>query len=717
MTLRSNKNAAFAFSALAIGMATMTVPAYAAQMQGISATQTSASVTQLRVAFDGQPSMPVAYQQVGSNQLVLDFNQTSMGAVPRSTAVNTGVVNNVTALSNGSVVRLMVDLKNAANYSSRIEGNQLVLDIVDLGVSTPMAPATAPQTMHVQVNPLLVPSNAQNNRGSFDGVSAVKYSASKAGGGDVAIALTNEVVPVDVQRQGNKIVVRTTGATIPRHLLQRINVGGLVTSIDSNNQGKNGVITINMSADYEYQAYQAGTSLNISVRPAKPLREPTLEEKVYKGEPLSMEFENVPVRTVLDVLARFTNINIVAGDDVQGDMTLRVINVPWDQVLDIILKSKDLGKRENGNVIIVGKAAALAEQEKRDLKEQEEAKALAPLRTEYIRLNYATAENMFKLISEAKNSNNGNNQNSSLLSDRGSVSMDGRTNTIVVKDTSESINNIREMIDKLDIPVRQVMIEARIVTARDTFAKELGVTWGVAMNRGDLQSAGRRQGLWDMRAGGNPTSAGRYGRLGGTTFQNSSLAVDLGNTGATAGSLAFGLLSMSDMVLDLELSAMQADNRGEVISSPKVLTADKQKAKILSGQKIPYETSAANGATTISFVDAALVLEATPNITPDGKIGLQLNVQNGSPVTASNGMIAIQEDSIDTNVVLEDGQTVVLGGVFRNTTGNTVTKVPFLGDLPYVGRLFKNEKRENNKEELLIFVTPKLVQDGVSRIN
>ncbi len=720
MTLRSIKNATFAFSALTIGMATLSTPAYAAsQIQGIQASQPSANITQLRIAFDGKPVTPVAYQQAGSSQLVLDFNQTGTGTLPRNIAVNTGVVSDITALSNGSVTRLMVNLRNAANYSSRIEGNQLVLDVVDMGAATPMVASTpaTPQVMSVQVNPLLVPSNAQTTRGAFEGVSSINYSAHAAGGGDISIALTNEVIPVDVQRQGNKIVVRTTGAVIPRHLMRRLNAGGLVANIDANTQGQNGVITINMSADYEYQAYQAGSQLHISVRPAKLLREPTIEEKVYKGEPLSMEFENVPVRTVLDVLARFTNMNIVASDAVQGEMTLRVINVPWDQVLDIILKSKNLDKRENGNVIIVAPADDLAAQEAKALEAKQKVTTLAPLRTEYIRLNYAKAENVFTLISEAKNSGGSNTQNTSLLSERGSVSMDGRTNTLIVKDTSESINNIREMINKIDIPVRQVMIEARIVTARDTFTKELGVNWGLAMNRGDLQAGGSSTTLWDMRDGGNATSAGRYGRLGGATIQRpDNLTVNLGATNP-AGRIAFGLLSLSDTVLDLELSAMQADNRGEVISSPKVLTADKQKAKILSGQKIPYETSAANGETTISFVDAALVLEATPNITPDGKIGLELLVQNGTPVSAVNGSVAIQEDSINTNVILEDGQTVVLGGVFRNTIANTTSKVPFLGDLPYVGRLFKNDQRENSKEELLIFITPKLVNDGISRID
>lgn len=718
MTFRSNTKAAFAFSALAIGMAAISTQASAAaQFQGITASQPSASTTQLRIDFDGKPVMPVAYQESGSNQLVLDFNQADLGKLARTTTIKTGLVEDITALSNGSTARLMVNLKNAATYSFHIDGNQLVADIVDLGNASPMVAAkpSTPAVMDVKVNPLLVPNNAQNNQHRYEGISSVNYLANKAGGGDISVALTNESIPVDVQRQGNKIVIRTTGANIPKHLMRRLTAGGLVAHIDATNQGQNGIITINMSGDYEYQAYQSGSQLNITVRPPKLLREPTLEEKVYKGEPLSMEFENIPVRTVLDVLARFTNTNIVSSDAVQGEMTLRVINVPWDQVLDIILKSKNLDKRVNNNVILVGPADALAADEAKALEAQQKVNTLLPLRTEFIRLNYAKANDIMTLISEAKNSGGSTQNGGSLLSERGSVSIDSRTNTLIVRDISDSIQSVREMIEKIDIPVRQVMIEARIVNAKDTFSKELGVRWGLVMNRGDIQAGGSQTTLWDIRRG----SPGQdYGRLGGTFrtgAEANNMLVDLGAANP-AGRIALGLLSLSDTLLDLELSAMQADNRGEVISSPKVLTTDKQKAKILSGQKIPYLTSAANGGSTVTFIDAALVLEVTPNITPDGKVGLELNVSNGAPVRTTGGL-AVAEDSIQTNVILEDGQTIVLGGVYKQTTGNTVTKVPFLGDLPYVGRLFKSENKQNNKEELLIFITPKLLNDSVSRIN
>jgi type IV pilus assembly protein PilQ len=313
--------------------------------------------------------------------------------------------------------------------------------------------------------------------------------------------------------------------------------------------------------------------------------------------------------------------------------------------------------------------------------------------------------------------------NNTLLSNRGTVTIDERTNTLIVKDVADSIENIRELITKIDIPVRQVMIEARIVSATDTFSKEIGVRWGIlssgaATNR-SLLVGGSNQTLADLKDFDIETTTVNGQTVSYPSYDISSpdnLSVDLGVTNPAAGSIAFGLLSLSDVMLDLELSALQADNRGEVISTPKILTADKQTAKVSSGTQIPYQEAAASGATSTSFREAALSLEATPNITPDGKIGLQLLITNGTP-TIINGDVAINEDSISTNVIVEDGQTIVLGGVFRNRTNNGVDKVPFLGDLPYIGRAFRRDVRSNNKEELLIFVTPKLINDGISRLD
>ena len=789
MTVRNNKvmmmsnrvSSAFAISALAVSMVAVSSSAHAAQrINNVSVVQTAPAVTQMRLGFTGLPVLPAAYQLDDPSRLVLDFEQVQNGLASRFNEYNIGMVNDVTTLSSDSTTRLIVGLKQSGNYTTAIEGNELLLTITDpdrpvitsdpvqdvlnnssgittTAVVTPIVEtSTVPvaavstnntvvvenevpaDTMVVRVNPLLNPQLASaqvSKQYSYDGLSAVNFSAGNDGGGNVSMVLANEAIPVDVQRQGNKLVVRLTGSTVPRNLLRRLNINsGLVSSIDTKNQGQNGVITINMFDDYEYQAYQSGNQLNISISKPELLREPTIEERVYSGEPLSMEFQDVEIRSVLDILAQFTEMNIVASDSVAGNITLRLINVPWDQALDIILKSKNLGKRENGNVILVAPSTELAEQEARELEAQQAVQSYAPLRTEYIRLSYAKAQDVLTLISQGSGSSGSSgiggtsgltsrgNDNNTLLSDRGTVTVDERTNTLIVKDVANSIENIRTLISKIDIPVRQVMIEARIVSATDSFSKEIGVRWGIlsngAANNRSLLVGGSNQTLADLKDFDIETTTINGQTVSYPSYDISrpdNLNVDLG-VDNPAGSIAFGLLSLSDVMLDLELSALQADNRGEVISTPKVLTADKQTAKVSSGTQIPYQEASASGATTTSFREAALSLEATPNITPDGKIGLQLLITNGTPLF-TNGIVAINEDSISTNVIVEDGQTVVLGGVFRNRTNNNVDKVPFLGDLPYIGRAFRKDVRNNNKEELLIFVTPKLINDGTARLN
>ena len=782
MTMSNRVSSAFAVSALAISMVAVSNHAQAAQrINNVSVVQTAPAVTQMRLSFAGAPALPAAYQLDDPSRLVLDFEQVQNGLASRFNEYNIGMVNDVTTLSSDSTTRLIVGLKQAGNYTTAVDGNDLLLTITDPSrpvvnqpavnqvitndpvqdvlnnssgmtttavvtpiVETSSVPVAAvnsnnttvvknqvpADTMVVRVNPLLDPQLAASQvskQYSYEGLTAVNFAAGNDGGGNISIALANEAIPVDVQRQGNKLVVRLTGSTVPRNLLRRLNINsGLVSSIDTKNQGQNGVVTINMNDDYEYQAYQSGNQLNISISKPELLREPTLEERVYSGEPLSMEFQDVEIRSVLDILAQFTEMNIVASDSVAGNITLRLINVPWDQALDIILKSKNLGKRENGNVILVAPATELAEQEARELEAQQAVESFAPLRTEYIRLSYAKAQDVLTLISQGSGSSGGRSNraddNNSLLSNRGTVTVDERTNTLIVKDVADSIENIHKLISKIDIPVRQVMIEARIVSATDSFSKEIGVRWGIlsngAANNRNLLVGGSNQTLWDLKDFDVETTTVNGQTVSYPSYditRPDNLNVDLG-VANPAGSIAFGLLSMSDVMLDLELSALQADNRGEVISTPKILTADKQTAKVSSGTQIPYQEASASGATTTSFKEAALSLEATPNITPDGKIGLQLLITNGTP-TIINNQVAIAEDSISTNVIIEDGQTVVLGGVFKNRTSNGVDKVPFLGDLPYIGRAFRKDVRSNAKEELLIFVTPKLINDGTSRLN
>ena len=771
-------------SKLAVAMSAMLVSSsvFAADtIRNISVTTPSAMLTELNIDFANSAVTPTAYELASPTRLVLDFPNVNNQISSRIQTYNKGYVNNVTTLTNDSMTRMIIELSNQATYSTRVVNNRLVVSIQPKGstpavttvatnpaivtpvvtspvvsqpavvapavvVTEPMpapvivtpppvvvqtpppvavvtqTPKVAPptNTMVVKVNPLLNPAAAVVQQYNYDGLAAINFNGTSNGGGNISINLVNDSIPVDVQRMGDELVIRLTGATIPSRLQKQMTVGnGLVRDIIATNQGRNGVIRITMTGDYDYKAFQTGNQLNINIDPPKRLREPTIEERTYSGAPLSLEFQDVSVRTILEVLAQHTNTNIVASDSVSGNITLRLINVPWDQALDIILKSKNLDKRVNGNVIWVAPAAELAKQEADELKAQQEKKVLDPLRTEYIRLNYAKAENVRTLIEAGRATSDRSSGSSSLLTDRGTVTIDNRTNTLIVKDTAETISNIRDLISKIDIAVKQVMIEARIVSATDAFSKELGVKWGIlsqgaASNR-NLLVGGNLSTIDSLKTYTTATNADgtTYPVYSGITAAN-NLSVNLGATNA-AGSIAFGLLSISDLLLDLELSAMQADNKGEVISSPKVLTADKQTAKVMSGTQIPYQEASASGATSTSFKDAALSLEVTPNITPEGKIGLELLIENGTPNYSTNP-VSINKDSINTSVVVDDGQTVVLGGIFKNTLGNNVTKVPFLGDLPYVDRFFKRTSKTNNKQELLIFVTPKLVND-TGRIN
>ena len=764
-------------SKLAVAMSAMLVSSsvFAADtIRNISVTTPSAVLTELNIDFANSAVTPTAYELASPTRLVLDFPNVNNQIASRMQTYNQGYVKNITTLTNDSMTRMIIELSNQATFSTRVINNRLVVSmqpkttaatnpaivkpvvttaavVSQPAVVTPAAvvteaapviatpppvvvqtpppvavvtqtPKVAPpaNTMVVKVNPLLNPAAAVVQQYNYDGLAAINFNGTSNGGGNVSINLVNDSIPVDVQRMGDELVIRLTGATIPSRLQKQMTVGnGLVRDVIATNQGRNGVIRITMTGDYDYRAFQTGNQLNINIDPPKRLREPTLEERTYSGAPLSLEFQDVSVRTILEVLAQHTNTNIVASDSVSGNITLRLINVPWDQALDIILKSKNLDKRVNGNVIWVAPAAELAKQEADELKAQQEKKVLDPLRTEYIRLNYAKAENVRTLIEAGRATSDRSSSNTSLLTDRGTVTIDARTNTLIVKDTAETISNIRDLISKIDIAVKQVMIEARIVSATDTFSKELGVKWGIlsqgaASNR-NLLVGGNLSTIDSLKTYTTATNADgtTYPVYSGITAAN-NLSVNLGATNA-AGSIAFGLLSISDLLLDLELSAMQADNKGEVISSPKVLTADKQTARIMSGTQIPYQEASASGATSTSFVEAALSLEVTPNITPEGRIGMDLSIENGSP-TIVNGATAVSKDSIKTNVVVDDGQTVVLGGVFKNTLGNDVTKIPFLGDLPYVDRFFKRTSKTNNKQELLIFVTPKLVND-TGRVN
>ncbi|MDM1279257.1 type IV pilus secretin PilQ family protein [Acinetobacter indicus] len=703
------------FSMGAVAMAVMQVANAQVSITNIVPMQIPGQGTEIRVMFNGLPPQPAAYQLEQPSRLVLDFDKAQQSLKQASIPVATREASSVDVSSDAQRARLTVNLAEAGAFTTRVEGNTFILKI-----NSTQAAAT----------PVAVQQTAQ-------GISNIGFQRGAEGEGQVVIDLAGSNTPVDVQQQGSKIIVRTLGNKIPAHLARRLNVNDFATpvsTIDAQNDGGNGVITIQSAGSYEYMAYQAENKLTISLK--RPVDKNPFKPRAaqsYTGKKISLDFQDIEVRRVLQLLADFTGINMVAADTVQGNITLRLKDVPWDQALDIILKTKNLDKRRNGNVIWIAPVAELIKAEEEEAKAIAQSVKLAPLQTEYIQLNYAKAADIEKLITDGKNASNsrgGTNSGSgadplgdsvgSLLSPRGTVSVDPRTNTLIINDTAQKIDQIRSMIDLLDVSVKQVMIEARIVRATTDFTKEMGVKWGILsqgiMNNNHLLVGGSDTTLWNLREPEFDDERGGY------TYEierPQNLNVDLGVTSPGASRIAFGLISLSDFMLDLELSALQADGYGEVISTPKVLTADKQQAKVASGTQIPYQSAEGGGVNAVStteFIDATLSLDVTPSITPDGKVQMNLNITSDSPgAPTPTGQLTINKNSINTNVLVDNGETVVLGGIFEQQTANQQTKVPFLGDIPYLGRLFRKDIKSDNKRELLIFVTPRIVNDSVSR--
>lgn len=669
--------------------------------------------TEIRVMFNGLPPQPQAYQLEQPARLILDFDKAQQILKQTSIPVSTNEATSINVAADDQRARLIVNLKDSGAFTTRVEGNTFVLKINS-------------------AKPTLISNPTVATRQVQQGVSNIGFQRGNQGEGLVVIDLLGGNTPVDVQQQGSKIVVRTLGNKIPTHLARRLNTNDFATpvaSIDAYNDKGNGVITIQSAGSYEYMAYQAENKLTISLKRPEDKSPNKVKSQSYTGNKISLDFQDIEVRRVLQLLADFTGINMVAADTVQGNITLRLKDVPWDQALDIVLKTKNLDKRRNGNVIWIAPVTELIKAEEDEAKAIAQSIKLAPIQSEYIQLSYAKAADILKLIEESRDgkgaiSNRTTNSDSlaleSLLSPRGSAVADTRTNTLIVNDTAQNIDKIRKMIDLLDVSVKQVMIEARIVRASTDFTKEMGVKWGILSqgitSNNDLLVGGSDTTLWNLRDPEKDTDTGGWKY---EIERPDNLNVNLGAVTPGASRIAFGLISLSDFMLDLELSAVQADGYGEVISTPKVLTADKQAAKIESGTQIPYSSSTGGGANAVpktEFINATLSLDVTPSITPEGKVMMKLNITKDSPGNPTpTGQLTINKNTIDTNVVVDNGETVVLGGIFEQENINSQTKVPFLGDLPYVGKLFRRESKQDNKRELLIFVTPRIVNDTLTR--
>ena len=675
------------FSMGAVAMAVMQVASAQVSMTNIVPMQIPGQGTEIRIMFNGLPPQPQAYQLEQPSRLILDFDKADQKLKQSTIPVATNEASSVDVTSDAQRSRLTVNLTDAGAFTTRVEGNTFILKI---------------NAASNEVTQPVVQKQVQ-------GISNIGFHRGSNGEGQIVVDLMGSNTPVDVQQQGSKIVIRTLGNKVPTHLARRLNVNDFATpvsTVDAQNDGGNGVITIQSAGNFEYMAYQTDNKLTVSLKrpedknPARPKA-----SNSYTGKKISLDFQDIEVRRVLQLLADFTEINMVAADSVQGNITLRLKDVPWDQALDIVLKTKNLDKRRSGNVIWIAPVAELIKAEDDEAKAIAQSIKLAPIQTEYIKLNYAKSSEILKLLEDSRNSKgadaNGTAGSSSLaleslLSSRGSVVSDNRTNTLIINDTAQNLDKVRKMIDLLDVAVKQVMVEARIVTAQTEFSRELGVNWGLTRNNPSLSAGANGSNVW-----------------GGDFSPKFDLGVDLGT--ATAGTFNFGLLKISDFMLDLQLTALQSDGHGEVLSAPKVLTGDKQKAYILRGDQIPYQSWSAEGGTVTSFVDANLKLEVTPSITPDGKVQMALKIEKDTIGRLTAAGYLINTNELETNVLVGDGETVVLGGIFDDIKQNQYEKVPFLGDLPVVGNLFKNSVKSTNQTELLIFVTPRIVNDSVVR--
>lgn len=674
---------------------------------------------QIRLTFDGPAPDPASYKIDKPARLVFDFPNTRSALPGKYFSLGSGNARSMTVVDNKDRSRLIVNLAELAGYSRRIVGNQLFITVgkAELGTDS-----SGPVFANSKAAPAPKVRSIDN----------VDFRRGEQGDGQVLIDLSQASTPVDVQQQGNRIIAKFQGTKLPDRLHRRLDVSDFSTpvkSIDAYDENGTGTLVVQPQGEFEYLAYQTDNKLTISV---KPLSKDSKRAKAftYTGEKLSLNFQDIEVRTVLQLIADFTSMNLVASDTVSGHITLRLQNVPWDQALELILKTKGLDKRTVGNVMLVAPADEISTREAQELVALQKSEQLAPLHTEFVQISYAKATDLAALINGTTSVSASAQRTvgiTRLLSDRGSVAVDSRTNTLILVDTGVKIEEIRDIIAKLDVPVRQVMIESRIVQATTSFNQEMGVNWGISHSQGKGTSgtnrfiaSGSQAGITDVLNAGNTALANSVAASQGATSAlttaispTNALAVDLGPSAAAGmSSLAVGLVNVDNYLLDLQLSALQSEGRGEVISTPKVMTSDKQAARIATGEQIPYLTATSSGATAVQYQSAELALDVTPSVTPDGRISMDLRVTNNSQGAYIAGVGSVlNTNTLNTHVVVDDGQTVVLGGVFSDNKSHSVTKTPFLGDIPYLGTLFKETNDADSKQELLIFVTPRLVND------
>lgn len=683
------------------------------QLKDIEVQALSGNRVELRLITAGVAAEPLAFTIDNPARISLDLQNTTLGLDKRRKDVNVGPLSTILAAEAGGKTRVVLNLDKMVPYQTRLDGNAIV---VTLGAADAAAAAVTSFPAPAAAGP--APAAPAAGRS----ISGVDFRRGDNGAGRVVITLSDPATPVDVRKEGDRVVLSFNGATIPASLQKRLDVTDFATpvnSIESASTSSGTRVSIAARLPFQELAYQSDGVFTVEVAPVVEVEKdtkPTLfdPDREYTGERLTLSFQDIETRAVLQLLADVSGRNIIVSDSVAGNVTLRLQNVPWDQALDIVLATKGLDMRENGGVIIVAPADEIASREKADLEARKDIRELEPLLSEYLQVNYAKASDLAELMKGKGGKGN------SMLSERGSVAIDERTNTLLVQDVSENVAQIRRMVGKLDIPVRQVLIESRIVIVNDDFSRDLGMRWGVtAVND-------TSDGLIAVSGSGSGTNTIVNSALNNQQSTGSMYPVQLPAQGDRynvnlpvanpAGRLGLALLG-DDYLVDLELSAAQAEGRGEVISSPRVITANQKEASIRQGVEIPYQQSSSSGATATQFKEAVLSLKVTPQITPDDRIILDLTVTKdsvGQVVSDARGgsIPSIDTREVVTQVLVNNGQTVVLGGVYETEEGEQVSKVPFLGDIPGVGVLFRSTRKVSNKSELLIFVTPKILKEG-----
>jgi type IV pilus assembly protein PilQ len=668
---------------------------------------------ELKLVMSDMAPEPLDFTIENPARIALDLPNTAIGMSQRRRDVNLGLLDTVlTAEANGRT-RVVLNLDSMVEYTTRVSGNTVTVTLGDADSysagSTQFASAPSSDRSYA----------APGSRS----ISSVDFRRTRDGGGRVIVNLTDPSTPVDIRQEGGRVVAVFKDTSLPAELMRRLDVMDFatpVTTVDTLRTNLDTRIVISADGSYEQLAYQSDNEFTIEINPAQETADAGSslfsETKEYEGQRLTLNFQDIETRAVLQLLAETSGKNIVVSDTVQGNVTLRLRNVPWDQALDIVMTTKGLDMRQNGNVIMVAPAEEIAARETADLEAKLAIAELEPIYSEFLQVNYAKASDLKALISGSTGG--------SMLSERGTIAVDDRTNTLLIQDTAERLQDIRRMVRTLDIPIKQVLIESRIVVVNDDFSRELGMRLGVTAfdeNSSDgvtvISGSGVGTDTMINSALDNLTDPAN-----GTIYPIEVPALDNRYNvqvpvASPAGRFALAVLE-SEYLVDLELSAVEAEGRGEIVSTPRVITANQKEASIKQGVEIPYQQSASSGATTVQFKEAVLELTVTPQITPDNNIIMDLTVSkdNVGDIISTGGLggtvPSIDTRSVQTQVLVKDGQTVVLGGIYETERRETLTKVPVLGDIPFLGAAFRNKQRTNNKAELLIFVTPRILEEG-----